>query len=352
MRVSPFWRSGLTFSILLLAILPALDFYISRQMRSEVIAGGYQELEALAQVARAQWPDTNDSYARTTWLSQMAASGAEASIVGSDGGVIAQASPPGQRETGEGDQDEPALAAEFKQAASSGEGRAMRHSPTLNRDVVYLATRLPVSAAARNSAGAANGSADRAIEGPVFLRLALPVPDIGLRVSEFRRRLWIGSLIFVIFVAGGSLVISRTISRRIRELKQFSGRVAGGDFRPLEIPPGGDELDDLARALNHTAAQLDGTIRVLTDERNRSAAILRSMIEGVAVISAQERVLFSNRAFSQILGLEAIVVEGRSARRSRSAVRLAGYHQAGAREPRGNLKRDRGGNGAAREVSR
>ena len=137
------------------------------------------------------------------------------------------------------------------------------------------------------------------------------MPDIGLRVSEFRRRLWIGSLIFVLFVAGGSLLISRTISRRIRDLKQFSGRVAGGDFRPLEIPPGGDELDDLARALNHTAAQLDGTIRVLTDERNRSAAILRSMIEGVAVISAQERVLFSNRAFSQILGLETIVVEGR-----------------------------------------
>jgi two-component system phosphate regulon sensor histidine kinase PhoR len=78
------------------------------------------------------------------------------------------------------------------------------------------------------------------------------------------------------------------------------------------MPAGSDELDDLAHALNHTASQLDGTIRVLTDERNRSAAILRSMIEGVAVISAQERVLFSNRAFSQILGLGTIAVEGRS----------------------------------------
>jgi two-component system phosphate regulon sensor histidine kinase PhoR len=56
---------------------------------------------------------------------------------------------------------------------------------------------------------------------------------------------------------------------------------------------------------------MDATIRVLTDERNRSAAILRSMIEGVAVISAQERVLFSNRAFSQILGVDTVAVEGR-----------------------------------------
>ena len=309
MRVSPFWRSGLTFSILLLAILPALDFYISRQMRSEVIAAGYQELEALAQVARAQWPDVNDTRALTTWLSQMAASGAEASMVGSDGGMIAQATPPGHTKTSEGNHDGPALDTEFRQAVSSGEGRATRYSVSLNRDVVYLAIRLSISGAANNAANAS--TVQESVEGPIFLWLATPVPDIGLRLSEFRRRLWMGSLIFVFFVAGGSLVISRTISRRISELKQFSGRVAGGDFRPLEIPPGGDELDDLARALNHTAAQLDGTIRVLTDERNRSAAILRSMIEGVAVISAQERVLFSNRAFSQILGLEAIVVEGR-----------------------------------------
>ena len=327
MRVSPFWRSGLTFSILLLAILPALDFYISRQMHSEVIAGTYRELEALAQVARARSldvPDMNEVRARAAWLSQIVTSGAEAAVVGSDGRVIAQAAPRAQSETREGNYDEPALDPELRQAASSGEGRAMRHSAILNRDVVYLTTRLPISGGVNNAAGAspadrstpggassAGSSSDGSIERPLFLRLALPVPDIGPRISEFRRRLWIGSLIFVLFVAAGSLLISRAISRRIRELKQFSGRVAGGDFRPLEIPPGGDELDDLARALNHTAAQLDGTIRVLTDERNRSAAILRSMIEGVAVISAQERVLFSNRAFSQILGLESIVVEGR-----------------------------------------
>ena len=64
--------------------------------------------------------------------------------------------------------------------------------------------------------------------------------------------------------------------------------------------------------MNETAARLGESIRLLTDERNRSTAILGSMIEGVAVISAQERVLYSNRAFSQILGLDAGQIEGRS----------------------------------------
>ena len=99
-------------------------------------------------MARARWldvPDMNDVRARATWLSQMAASGAEASILASDGRVIAQAAPPAQSETREGNHDEPALDPELRRAVSSGEGRAMRHSAILNRDVVYLATRLPIS---------------------------------------------------------------------------------------------------------------------------------------------------------------------------------------------------------------
>ncbi len=149
-----------------------------------------------------------------------------------------------------------------------------------------------------------------------FLALLLAVL-VGLEevapgaMTGIRRPLWEAALILLLIAGGLSLVASRSLSERIRQLEEFSRRVAGGDFRPLSIEPGGGELGDLARALNETAARLDETIRVLTEERNRSAAILSSMIEGVAVISAQERVLFLNRAFSQILDLDASAVQGR-----------------------------------------
>ena len=81
--------------------------------------------------------------------------------------------------------------------------------------------------------------------------------------------------------------------------------MAGGDFRPLEREDTEDELTDLVRALNETAARLADTIRTLTDERNRSSAILRSMVEGVAVIDAKERVVFCNQAFAEILNVDA-----------------------------------------------
>jgi two-component system phosphate regulon sensor histidine kinase PhoR len=124
-------------------------------------------------------------------------------------------------------------------------------------------------------------------------------------------RYWLLALAIILAAGGFSIWSARSLSRRIRRLEEFSQRVAGGDFRPFETSMRGDELDGLARAFNATAARLAETIRVLSDERNREATILGSMIEGVAVISARERVLYSNRAFSQILGLEGQSVEDR-----------------------------------------
>ena len=117
-------------------------------------------------------------------------------------------------------------------------------------------------------------------------------------------RYWLVALVIAMLAGGISAWSAWGLSRRIRKLEKFSHKVAGGDFQPFETSGRGDELDDLARAFNATAARLAETIRVLSDERNREATILGSMIEGVAVISARERVLYSNRAFSQILGLE------------------------------------------------
>jgi two-component system phosphate regulon sensor histidine kinase PhoR len=102
-----------------------------------------------------------------------------------------------------------------------------------------------------------------------------------------------------------------TLSRRMRRLQTFTGKVAAGDFRPTETHNPGDELDALARSFNSATTTLAEKIRGLSDERDRETTILGSMIEGVVVISARERVLYSNRAFTQILGLEGMAVQDR-----------------------------------------
>src|SRR6202030_3571425 len=90
---------------------------------------------------------------------------------------------------------------------------------------------------------------------------------------------------------------------RVEHLREFSLRVAEGDFRPLPADGTGDTLEALGSSLNQTAARLDRTIRTLTEERNLSSAILGSMVEGVLVVNAAERVVFANHSFAEILDM-------------------------------------------------
>ncbi len=292
MRLSPFWQLGITYLALLLAALLAVDFYTARALQREYLREGFEELEGLSRLAQTRPPELSpqlrDLSALHSWVAWMAQSGARVTVIVAGGRVLADSAH--DPATLENHADRP----EIRQAFSSGAGRAVRHSAKLDRDLVYLAIRRQPDAGE-----------------PVVLRFALPLKQSDETLAEFRRRLGVASLVILLVAGGVSVLVSRSFSARVSRLKAFSRRVADSDFRPLLVGRAGDELAELARALNETAARLDHTIRTLTDERNRSAAILRSMVEGVAVVSAEERVLFSNQAFSQIVGLDAAACEGR-----------------------------------------
>ncbi len=289
MHLKLFWQFGLAFLGLLLAVLLAVDIFVGRSLRRDYLRDGFDQLVALGHVAQARPPQLEDPVALRSWVAWLAQSGARVTVIASGGVVLADSSH--DPETMENHAGRP----EIQQAFASGEGRSVRHSATLDRDLVYLALR-------HQPAG---GQA-------VVLRLALPLKRVDDALAEIRWRLAGASLVILLVAGTIALLFSRSFSARIRRLEVFSRHVADGDFRPLPLERRGDELTALARSLNETAARLDQTIRTLTDERNRSAAILRSMVEGVAVISAEERILFCNAAFARILGFDAAASEGRA----------------------------------------
>jgi two-component system, OmpR family, phosphate regulon sensor histidine kinase PhoR len=130
--------------------------------------------------------------------------------------------------------------------------------------------------------------------------LAVELAGHNAPPSEY---IWLFLILFgLLLSAGFSLFFTRASGLRIQRLEKFSRRVAGGDFRPLTPDNSNDELALLTRAMNETALRLAQTIRSLTEEHGRTAAILESMAEGVAVVGADERVVYSNAAFAQILG--------------------------------------------------
>lgn len=116
-------------------------------------------------------------------------------------------------------------------------------------------------------------------------------------------RTWPWLLIILLGAEAVTIFHSRSVSRRFRRLMEFSQRAASGDPTPLEHTSGADELENLGRTIEGTVAQLGQAIHTLTDERNRTSAILASMVEGVAVVGSDERILYCNQAFEQILEL-------------------------------------------------
>jgi two-component system, OmpR family, phosphate regulon sensor histidine kinase PhoR len=124
-------------------------------------------------------------------------------------------------------------------------------------------------------------------------------------------RIWPGLAIFLLASGIAFFIFSRSVTLRIRRLKKFSERAASGDFTALDRDRSHDELTDLADALGRTVSGLGQTIHALTDERNRSSAILGSMVEGVAVVAGDERILYCNWAFEQILELPEGSSQGR-----------------------------------------
>jgi two-component system phosphate regulon sensor histidine kinase PhoR len=288
-RRNLFAKLGLTFVALLISALLAVAFFAERALRRDYEQTAYSQLTAIAGIAQARAtalpalpPSKPEDGAKLRdWVSQIAASRARVTIIASDGQVFADSQSDSQ--TMENHAGRP----EVREALASGSGRAIRHSVTVNRDLLYYAIRF-------DGAGSA----------PIIMRFALPIETVDEVVRSFRRSLWLCSLLILLIAGAAGLQISRMFSDRVERLKEFSRRVAAGDFRPITADSSGDALEALGASMNRTAAQLDQTIHTLTEERNLSTAILGSMVEGVAVVNASERLLFANQGFAGILGLQ------------------------------------------------
>jgi two-component system phosphate regulon sensor histidine kinase PhoR len=296
-RPNLFWKLALTFLALLLGVLIAVDFFAERALRGDYERTGFNQLIAIARVAQARPPQLfqlpvprpEDITSLHAWVEQMAASGVRVTVITQGGLVLADSQSDPQ--TVENRAGHP----EIRDALTKGDGRSIRHGVTINRDLLYYAVR-------QNMPGGP----------PIVLCFALPLETVDEVLRSFRRSLWLASFVILLLAGAASLLISRSFSVRVDRLKEFSRRVAEGDFRPLPADSSGDALEALAASLNQTAARLDRTIRTLTEERNLSSAILGSMLEGVAVVSASERLLFANRGFAEILELDVPPQSGRA----------------------------------------
>jgi len=287
-RRNLFAKLAFTFLALLLISLLAVDFFAERALRRDYERTGFAQLASIARFARLHPPSAaalstteSPTSALLDWVAQMSVTGVRITVINLGGKVLADSQVDAR--TMENHADRP----EIRDALARGDGQSLRRSVTLQHDLLYYAIRQDTPGGER-----------------LVLRFALPLPTSESALASFRRSLWLWSFLILVIAGAATLLVSRAFSDRVERLKEFSRRVAEGDFRPLPGDGSGDALEALGTSLNQTASRLDGTIRALTEERNLSSAILGSMVEGVAVVNGAERLVFANPGFAGILGID------------------------------------------------
>jgi two-component system, OmpR family, phosphate regulon sensor histidine kinase PhoR len=208
------------------------------------------------------------------------AGGVRLTVIGHDGTVL------GDSVADPATMENHATRPEVAQALAGHEGRARRHSATLNQEEVYVAVPLPQANAAW-SAG--------------VVRTALPASRVDAIVAAAWKVPLIVWTVLLLPILAVSYLFARSITGPLRRLQDMTGRVASGDLGYRTSVRRRDELGELATSLNSMASQLEAEAAQLATEEERSAQVLSAMTEGVIVVDEDGRLLQANPAADRIL---------------------------------------------------
>ena len=278
----------ISFGLIALALLvsdlfvaPRLDRLLTERVKTDLLVRAHLMESRASDLARQEPAASADDWERLAEELGLRAS-ARVTLVASDGQVL-----------GDSSLDEPSVSRlenhrerpEIEEALSRGQGASLRYSATLQLRMMYVA----------------RAFADR--HGKYFgtVRVALPLSDVDQVVGQFRKVIWMASLLALGAAVILSSVAAHWISSSLRAMAQAAAQMVHGDLEMRTRPKGSDELAELGHALDLLAASLRDAMRDLRSERDLLRGILASMQEGVLVVDEADRAIHLNPAIRAML---------------------------------------------------
>jgi two-component system phosphate regulon sensor histidine kinase PhoR len=135
------------------------------------------------------------------------------------------------------------------------------------------------------------------------LRGGLAPAELGPLLGEIRTA-WLAAA--AIAIAAALLIaflLSASLLRPIREMRRMASAIAAGDLGyrlPLRF---GDELGEIADALQRMSGQLRERAELATREKEQLQAVLDGMVEGVLVVDPDQRILIGNQRLRDFFGV-------------------------------------------------
>jgi two-component system, OmpR family, phosphate regulon sensor histidine kinase PhoR len=217
--------------------------------------------------------------------------GARITVVLSDGTVVADSAVGAAGVPG---MENHALHPEIREALSGTTAVSHRRSISVREEQRYAA--LPISIG-----GTIVGAA----------RASVPVTALTRRLWQITAIIWGTGFGALLLILGGTAVMARKVTGPLTEMQAAAKEMGGGNLARRAQVRTGDELEEMANAMNRMAGHLADTIGQLDAGKARLETLLANLDDGVMVIAADRSVRMMNREAGKIFDTSETTGAGR-----------------------------------------
>ncbi len=278
MSRSIYWKLTVPLIILVLLAMGFLGFYLINTTRNSQInhlkSQLVNEAKLVADISTSSFADPTqqgnlDTIAKTI-SSEIST---RITFIATDGTVL-----------GDSDQDPTTMEnhstrPEVVAALATGEGQATRYSATLHENMMYVAVLV-------KNQGQLLGIA----------RVALPLTTVESSVNTEVTAIISGIGIAALFFILAAALVTRMITRPVRQITKAAEGIAGGNLEQLIPTRTYDEIGRLGHAFNEMSQHLKTTMDAIVESRSNLAAVLANLTDGVVMTDSEERIILANPA--------------------------------------------------------
>jgi two-component system phosphate regulon sensor histidine kinase PhoR len=269
-----FFRLVAAFALVIGAATVTLDFSIRRAWESSLQGEIARNLREKTLMFANRINNAGREHNLQDIVSQEShAAGAHATVIDVTGKVLADS------EASAATIENPARQPEFVAALNGQVGSDIRAGAGLGIESLYVAA--PISGGA--------------------VRLAYPLSDLEAATAQLRKTLLIGSAVTFLVALMLAGILARFTARRLQRIVQFANKIASGELTARIAEPSGDEIGQLAAALDKTARHVENNFAALQTSQRQLETLLNSMEDAVIAVGPDDRVQWANQRMDSLV---------------------------------------------------
>lgn len=285
-----FWKLFLSHAFVILLTVAAVGLLVQpqyrRNLRGRLEANLRDQCYALADLAQGALGPRELEVAAQRIRDMASGTGSRITLIAPDGRVVDDTQADAGEMENHGDRPE------VQEALEQGFGVDVRTSGTVGAELLYVAY-------APRRGGQPGG----------VVRLAVATASIDEDAAAIMPLLLAGGGLASLLALVVGAYLAQRISQPLDRMRQVAAALSAGDYSArvsMHHPPRrGDELGEMASALNRLGFDMRQRVADLTGGQERLRAMVAGMVEGVVAVDEDDRITFSNHAARRLLGLPA-----------------------------------------------